>query len=141
MGLFSLWLSGTVSSICFMDVYYQASIWSFVGRIIRQIYKRCARKDGGAKRNGTRERKEKEKSSMTDLLKVCNFSFSYDESEPPILHDITFSIEKGENLLLLGPSGSGKSSLALCINGLFPRSIGGISTGDISLLGKNIDEY
>lgn len=78
---------------------------------------------------------------MTDLLKVCNFSFSYDESEPPILHDITFSIEKGENLLLLGPSGSGKSSLALCINGLFPRSIDGISTGDISLLGKNIDEY
>ncbi|MCJ8008373.1 ABC transporter ATP-binding protein [Lederbergia wuyishanensis] len=78
---------------------------------------------------------------MTGLLEVCNFSFSYDESEPPILNDISFSLEKGENLLLMGPSGSGKSSLALCVNGLFPRSIDGISTGDIYILGKKIEEY
>ncbi|MCR2822488.1 ABC transporter ATP-binding protein [Lederbergia panacisoli] len=78
---------------------------------------------------------------MTQLLEISHFSFSYDDSEMHILNDISFSIEKGENLLLIGPSGSGKSSLALCINGLFPRSIDGFSKGDIYLFGKNIGEY
>ncbi|MBS4219591.1 energy-coupling factor ABC transporter ATP-binding protein [Bacillus sp. FJAT-49711] len=78
---------------------------------------------------------------MNHLLEISHFSFSYDESETPILNDISFSIEKGETLLLMGQSGSGKSSLALCINGLFPRSIDGISKGDIYLFGKKVDEY
>ncbi|MBS4202196.1 ABC transporter ATP-binding protein [Bacillus sp. FJAT-49732] len=78
---------------------------------------------------------------MKHLLEVSHFSFSYAESETPILNDISFSMKTGETILLLGPSGSGKSSLALCINGLFPRSIDGISSGDIYFLGKKIEEY
>jgi polar amino acid transport system ATP-binding protein len=34
------------------------------------------------------------------------------------LHEISFSIERGEVLTLLGPSGSGKSTLIRCLNGL-----------------------
>ena len=79
--------------------------------------------------------------SIKPLLDVKNFSFSYDEMEPPILNNISFSMKKGESLLLLGPSGSGKSSLALCINGLYPTSIDGKSTGDIQLFEKKVEDY
>ena len=34
------------------------------------------------------------------------------------MHEISFSIERGEVLTLLGPSGSGKSTLIRCLNGL-----------------------
>jgi len=75
------------------------------------------------------------------LLAVENFSFSYDEEETPVIHNLSFSVKKGESLMLLGPSGSGKSSLALCLNGLYPSSIDGITTGDIFLDGKTIQAY
>ncbi|GHP14196.1 glutamine ABC transporter ATP-binding protein [Lentilactobacillus fungorum] len=35
-----------------------------------------------------------------------------------VLHDINFSVDKGEVVTLLGPSGSGKSTLIRCLNGL-----------------------
>nr|WP_280688909.1 energy-coupling factor transporter ATPase [Lentibacillus salicampi] len=36
------------------------------------------------------------------------------------------------------PSGSGKSSLVLCLNGLYPEAVEGTSSGDIFFLGENI---
>ncbi|KAB7707034.1 ATP-binding cassette domain-containing protein [Bacillus aerolatus] len=75
------------------------------------------------------------------LLTVDNFTFSYDEAEKPVLHNLSFTVEQGEALLLLGPSGSGKSSLALCLNGLYPAAVDGSSTGEISLAGKKLDAY
>lgn len=75
------------------------------------------------------------------MIEVEHFSFSYDETEPPILNDLSFSIHKGESVLLLGPSGSGKSSLALCLNGLYPTSVDGYVRGSIKLKGKNLEEY
>jgi ABC-type dipeptide/oligopeptide/nickel transport system ATPase component len=49
------------------------------------------------------------------------------------LHDISFSIEKGEILGLIGESGSGKSMTAMAALGLLPR--GATSTGAISIDG------
>lgn len=73
------------------------------------------------------------------LLEVRNLSLSYEEQS--IINNISFSINKGEKLLLLGPSGSGKSSLALCLNGLIPNSIEGDRTGSIKYAGKEIQSY
>ncbi|QQZ09133.1 ABC transporter ATP-binding protein [Heyndrickxia vini] len=73
------------------------------------------------------------------LLEVRNLSVSYEEQS--IINNISFSINKGEKLLLLGPSGSGKSSLALCLNGLIPNSIEGDRTGSIKYVGKEIQSY
>lgn len=49
-------------------------------------------------------------------LELKNLNFSYKESEN-ILKNISFSIEKGEILAILGESGSGKSTLLRLISG------------------------
>ena len=42
-------------------------------------------------------------------IEVKNLSFSY--GDRPVLHDISFSVDKGEFLSILGPNGVGKSTL------------------------------
>ena len=49
-------------------------------------------------------------------IEVKNLSFSY--SDHPVLHDISFSVGKGEFLSILGPNGVGKSTLFRCVLGL-----------------------
>ena len=49
-------------------------------------------------------------------IEVKNLSFSY--GDRPVLHDISFSVDKGEFLSILGPNGVGKSTLFRCVLGL-----------------------
>ena len=49
-------------------------------------------------------------------IEVKNLSFSY--GDRPVLHDISFSVGKGEFLSILGPNGVGKSTLFRCLLGL-----------------------
>ncbi|MEK3888157.1 ABC transporter ATP-binding protein [Bacillus sp. FSL K6-3431] len=77
----------------------------------------------------------------SEMLTVKNLSFSYDETEAPVLRNLSFSLKKGESMMLLGPSGSGKSSLTLCLNGLYPSVIDGHLEGSIQLFGKSIADY
>ena len=50
-------------------------------------------------------------------LKVENLSFRYNEKTPWILKDVSFSVENGERVAVVGPSGYGKSTLAQLIAG------------------------
>ena len=49
-------------------------------------------------------------------IEVKNLSFAY--GDRPVLHDISFSVGKGEFLSILGPNGVGKSTLFRCVLGL-----------------------
>ena len=49
-------------------------------------------------------------------IDVKNLSFSY--GDRPVLHDISFQVEKGQFLSILGPNGVGKSTLFRCVLGL-----------------------
>ena len=49
-------------------------------------------------------------------IEVKNLSFSY--GDRPVLHDISFRVEPGEFLSILGPNGVGKSTLFRCVLGL-----------------------
>ncbi len=70
------------------------------------------------------------------------YSFADDEdasaSETIALDDISFTLHKGELLLIAGPSGCGKSTLLKCLNGLIPHSYAGKLVGTIQLAGKTI---
>lgn len=54
------------------------------------------------------------------LLEINNLSFSFSSSEKnkEIFSNINLQLNKNENLLIKGPSGSGKSSLLLCLIGI-----------------------
>jgi oligopeptide/dipeptide ABC transporter ATP-binding protein len=52
------------------------------------------------------------------LLVVDSLSVAY--GSRPVLHDISFSLDRGESLGLVGLSGSGKTQTALAILGLLP---------------------
>lgn len=56
------------------------------------------------------------------LFEVKNISFSYDDEE--IFSDISFSLDKGDVLCILGPNGTGKTTLIKCLNGLHDISSG-----------------
>lgn len=65
------------------------------------------------------------------LFEVKNISFSYDGEK--IFSDISFSIDKGDVLCILGPNGTGKTTLIKCLNGLHETD-----SGEISINGNNI---
>lgn len=72
---------------------------------------------------------------MVNLIDVKNISFSYDEKgKDKIFDDISFSIDKGEVLCILGPNGTGKTTLIKCLNKLHK-----IDSGDVLIKGKSID--
>jgi iron complex transport system ATP-binding protein len=57
-------------------------------------------------------------------VNINNICFSYGEAE--ILHDISFSMNEGEILCLLGPNGTGKSTLIKCLARVLPPTAGEI---------------
>ncbi|WP_409198141.1 ABC transporter ATP-binding protein [Methanobrevibacter acididurans] len=70
---------------------------------------------------------------MEKIMEVKNISFSYEKDSPEIFENITFNIEKGDVLCILGPNGIGKTTLIKCLNGLHE-----INNGKILLNKKNI---
>ncbi|MGN1086565.1 MAG: ABC transporter ATP-binding protein, partial [Porcipelethomonas sp.] len=46
-----------------------------------------------------------------EIIKVENLSFAYKGSKTNIIDDISFSVNKGDFLILYGPSGCGKTTL------------------------------
>jgi len=59
------------------------------------------------------------------IFKVENLTYYYPEAERPALRDINLDVEEGGFLLVVGGSGSGKSSLARALAGLIPDYYGG----------------
>ncbi len=72
------------------------------------------------------------------ILSFENVTFTYtqeDESVKPAVKDLSFSIQDGEWIALVGHNGSGKSTIAKLMNGLlFPQ------TGNVFAMGKLMGE-
>ena len=70
---------------------------------------------------------------MSDsLLEIRNLTKRYGENT--VLRDLSFTVRRGEVIVVLGASGCGKSTLLRCINALEP-----IQGGEILLGGEVID--
>ena len=71
--------------------------------------------------------------AMSAMIQFFHVTKSYSERDPPILHDVNLTIDKGEFVFLTGPSGAGKTTLLkliLCAE----RATG----GQILVGGRNI---
>jgi peptide/nickel transport system ATP-binding protein len=74
------------------------------------------------------------------LLSVENLSVSLalPHGTMPVLRDLSFTVNRGETLCIVGESGCGKSITALALMRLLPRHIGRISAGRILFDGKDL---
>ncbi|MDA7558875.1 ABC transporter ATP-binding protein [Flavobacteriaceae bacterium] len=67
------------------------------------------------------------------MLKVTNISFSY--KKLLVLDNISFQVNKGEHLSVIGQSGSGKSTLLKLLYGVYDLNKGGISWNNQAVKG------
>ncbi|MCS7109863.1 MAG: energy-coupling factor ABC transporter ATP-binding protein [Candidatus Caldarchaeum sp.] len=65
------------------------------------------------------------------LVEIRGLSFRYAGSEKPALSNVNLDIERGDFVLVVGPSGGGKSTLCRCINGLIPQFYEGEYSGKV----------
>ena len=74
------------------------------------------------------------------IISFQDFGFQYTAQAKPTLYGINLDIYPGEKVLVAGSSGSGKSTVASCINGLIPFAYPGQSTGKLLVDGKEVKE-
>jgi ATP-binding cassette, subfamily B, bacterial CvaB/MchF/RaxB len=66
-------------------------------------------------------------------IELRNVSFQYAETEPFVLEDVSFVIEPGEFITVMGPSGGGKTTLVKIMLGLLEPTRGEVLIDGISL--------
>ena len=68
------------------------------------------------------------------MITAENLSYRYPFCETPSLSDVSFTLEKGEAMLVTGASGCGKSTLLRTLNGLIPNHFKGRLEGRLKVL-------
>ena len=71
------------------------------------------------------------------LLEVARVSLRFGGIQA--LQDVSLAIAEGETLAVIGPNGSGKTSLFNCITGIYRQTSGAITLGAQPLLGRSPD--
>lgn len=71
---------------------------------------------------------------MTPVISVQNIAAGYDDNR--ILNDISFDVNKGEFIGIIGKNGAGKSTLMKCMRGFL-----NVSSGQVLMMDKAIKEY
>ncbi len=68
------------------------------------------------------------------MIKVEKAAFAYEKS-PFLFHDLSFSVQKGETLAILGANGIGKTTFLRCLMGFLK-----LKEGKVSIAGKDISQ-
>jgi len=78
---------------------------------------------------------------LTAIIEVRNLNINYITSEGNLeaVKDVSFTLEQGERLGLVGESGCGKTTLAKALMRLLPSN--GVISGEINFKGNNLVNY
>ena len=82
-----------------------------------------------------KDKGELDESSFKGLIEFKNVNFSYVDNQQ-VLNNISFKINPGESFAIVGPTGSGKTTITNLITKFYE-----INTGNILIDGKDIDDY
>lgn len=74
------------------------------------------------------------------IISFKDYGFQYMAQAEPTLRHIDLDIYPGEKVLIAGTSGSGKSTIGNCINGLIPFAYPGKSTGKLLVDGMETEK-
>ncbi len=68
-------------------------------------------------------------------IEVRDLTFAYEENSPPVLNGVSFRVEPGKTLAIVGPTGCGKTTLVNLLLHLYP-----VPPGTISIDGRDIND-
>ncbi len=74
------------------------------------------------------------------MIRFEEVSFTYTDATRPTLHRVTMEIPEGEFCVVVGETGTGKSTLLRAINGLVPHFSGGVLAGTVTVDGRTTKE-
>lgn len=84
------------------------------------------------------ENKQKTKSIIEGEIEFKNVSFTYEDTNINALRNVSFIIEKGKSLAILGKTGSGKSTIASLIARLYDVDRGTVLIDDVPIKELNL---
>ena len=79
--------------------------------------------------------------SLNQSLRVEHLTFTYPDAAQPSLRDISFAMQQGKILGIIGGTGSGKSSFVQVLLGLYPADKGSISLYRDGRSPRNLSEW
>ncbi|MFE4689029.1 ABC transporter ATP-binding protein [Streptomyces sp. NPDC056749] len=71
------------------------------------------------------------------MIRFEQVSVRYEGAERPTLSGVDLTIPEGELVLVVGPSGVGKSTLLSAVSGLVPHFTGGVLSGRVTVGGRD----
>ncbi len=74
------------------------------------------------------------------MMQISNTNFQYAESSEGV-QNINLTIQTGQCVVLIGPSGGGKITISRILNRLIPAYYDGKLTGEVLLNNENLQNY
>lgn len=71
------------------------------------------------------------------MIRFEDVTVTYDGASAPVLSHVDLHVPEGELVLVVGRTGTGKSTLLRCVNGLVPHFTGGTLRGRVSVAGRD----
>ena len=71
------------------------------------------------------------------MIRFEDVSVTYDGAAAPVLAHVDLHVPEGELVLVVGRTGTGKSTLLRCVNGLVPHFTGGTLSGRVTVAGRD----
>jgi energy-coupling factor transporter ATP-binding protein EcfA2 len=72
-----------------------------------------------------------ERAVNDDVITFQDVTFKYPKAANFALHEINLAVQRGEFLAVVGPTGAGKTTMCLTLNGIVPHFYGGDFYGEI----------